>query len=223
MAPRVEIITDVAGFSRLRPLWNRLLRAGAASSAFLTFAWLFTWWCHLSAGRDLLIIAVWQDEKLAALAPLMRRRRSLRPLRVLPALEFLASDQVTSDYLDVIVRRGREIAARAALGGVLASRSLLVDLSLTPSGSESERLAVRLADLGWVTTTAPAGACPYVSLTGETWDSYLGGLGSSYRYNVRRRRRSLAKGFDEQIDVVTSEDQRRTTFAILVELHNLRR
>ena len=69
--PSVEHVSDIAGLRRLRPEWNGLLCRSPASSVFLTWEWIATWWEHFGREGDLLILAV-RDEsgRLVGLAPL---------------------------------------------------------------------------------------------------------------------------------------------------------
>src|SRR5439155_13839356 len=104
----IETIEDAAGFARLRQEWNELLEASAANCLFLTWEWLFTWWTHLADGRRPFIITVRDGRELVAIAPLVVRPP--KPTRLAPfrALEFLGMANVGSDYLDIIVRQGKE-------------------------------------------------------------------------------------------------------------------
>src|SRR5262245_66197943 len=118
---------DATAFDRLREEWNPLLRDSAADSLFLTWEWLSTWWRHLSAGRRLRLVTVRDGATLIAIAPLSVRPRD--PWRLVPfcALELLGMGPVGSDYIDVIVRRGREADALSALSVHLAGQDLPVD------------------------------------------------------------------------------------------------
>src|SRR5262249_16681457 len=99
----VEKVDDATAFAGLRPLWNELLRARAADNPFLTWEWQHTWWNHLRESSALRLIVVRSGDELIAIAPLrLATRRSL-----FSRLEFLGTGYAGSDYLDLIVRRGR--------------------------------------------------------------------------------------------------------------------
>ena len=97
---------------RLRPQWNALLARARANNPFLTWEWLHAWWTHLRGNATLQMIAVWSDDELIAIAPLM----STRTPGWFSRLEFLGTGHAGSDYLDLIVRRGREAEALDSIG-----------------------------------------------------------------------------------------------------------
>jgi len=226
MSTRTDLITDLDAFAALEGEWNSLLEASAADTVFLTHEWMFRWWKYFGMGRLLQLVTVRQDGELIAIAPLMRTPAKLQPFRPLSALEFLGFDHVTSDYLDIIVRRGRETAAREALVAYFASRRKTLDLvQIDEAGSEAGVICERLGALSrrpFTLRKTSMSVSRVIALSGLTWDGYLGTLGSSHRYNVRRRRRNLAKQFEVQIDVVKDESQRQAALADLVQLHNMR-
>src|SRR5712692_9292662 len=104
---QVERIDDAAAFEQLREEWTALLSTGQSDCLLLTWEWLFTWWTHLGAGRRLAILTVRTGGELIALAPLASGSRGLGRLLSVRSLEFLGTGSVGSDYLDLIVRRGR--------------------------------------------------------------------------------------------------------------------
>src|SRR5919198_1356747 len=150
MATTTESIDDPGQFAALREEWRELLGDSQADGLFLTWQWLFTWWKHLRGERRLALIIVREGRDLIGLAPL-----ALRPARLAglsgPTLEFLGSGMVGSDYLDVILRRGREREALEALAEVLVARSYRLDFRRVRADSAARRLAVQLGARGWLT------------------------------------------------------------------------
>jgi len=219
-ATRIETITDSAGFHAMREEWAELLESSTSDCVFLTWEWLHTWWKHLGAGRQLDLIAVRQGEELIGLAPLMVRRPRLGRLIPCRTREFLGTGSVGSDYLDVIVRRGRESEALDALAAHLAREELVLNLEQVNRRScAALGLAARLARRGWRDTERAANVCPFIDLRGLTWDSYLASLGPEHRYNCKRRLRALPKRFDMRFEQVASEDERPDALGVLVALH----
>jgi len=64
--------------------------------------------------------------------------------------------------------------------------------------------------------------CPTIDLTGQTWETYLAGLGSEHRYNFRRKLKNLEKRFAVRFELASSEPQCRQALETLVALHSLR-
>ncbi|HEX5055620.1 MAG TPA: GNAT family N-acetyltransferase [Gammaproteobacteria bacterium] len=224
----IETVEDVARFETLREEWDELLRASSADCVFLTWEWLHTWWRHLAGGRKLHLILVRnEDGRLIALAPLARRPRQWKRLLPFPALEFLGVGSVGSDYLDIIIRRGEERRAQSALAGELAGSGLMVDFSQVASaGCRALDLMGELGGRGWRAHITPTDRCPYIDFSGDlpeqTWESYLSGLGSAHRYNLRRRAKNLEKQWRVDFERAATEEQRAAGIENVVRLHGLR-
>src|ERR1043165_7663508 len=119
----VEKVDTLAGFEKLRGPWSDLLVASSADCFFLTWEWLYTWWKHLAGGRALYILTIESDGRLIGIAPLAMRPRRVSDFPARP-LEFLGSGIAGSDYLDLILRRGKEAEAIGSLAEYLANRKL---------------------------------------------------------------------------------------------------
>ena len=133
MAPMAELVVetveDPRSFESLKEEWNELLRASRSESLFLTWEWLWTWWKHLSDGRRLRLVTLRCGRELIAIAPLAVRPLRVRRLLPFRAVEFLGSGIIGSDYLDVIVRGGKEQDACHALADFLQHENLMLELT----------------------------------------------------------------------------------------------
>ena len=77
-----EIISDIDGFRRLKPEWNDLLARSAATSFFLTYEYLWTWWNVYGGAYKLRIVTARSvDGKLMGIAPMMIGAMVARPTR----------------------------------------------------------------------------------------------------------------------------------------------
>ena len=215
----VECIADHERFAAMRDEWNDLLRASASDNPFLTWEWLSAWWAHLGEPGTLHLIAVRAGAELIALAPFRLVNSALYWFR---RLEFLGTGAAGSDYLDIIVRRGREPESLSAIATYLQTHQMSARLNHLPPSSFAARLASEVAAEGWTASTVADGTCPVIPLAGHTFDSYLATLGSSHRANVRRRMKGLAKQFDVQFDRVTTHRERCDLLAGLVDFHERR-
>jgi CelD/BcsL family acetyltransferase involved in cellulose biosynthesis len=215
----VTCVQDHWGFTTLRHEWRELLESSDCNNPFLTWEWLSAWWTHFGSADGLRLIVVRADQKLIAIAPLHLVATSLPWFS---RLEFLGTGVAGSDYLDVIVRRGSDAAAAAAIAGYLAGQQLAVRLTHLPPASISVRLAERLADAGWTTSFTADGTCPIVALAGHTFDSFLNTLGASHRANIRRRLRAIERDFDVRFERVTRHENRRAALDRLAAFHERR-
>ena len=204
----------------MRQEWSDLLQASAAANPFLTWEWLHAWWKHLADGSGLRLIAVRDtDGQLIALAPL---RAVNTALYWFARLEFVGTGHAGSDYLDVIVRRGREEESCTAIARYLQSRQIALRLNHLPPASFAARLAGQLSVDGWSSSSADDGTCPVIPLAGHTFDSYLATRGASHRANVRRRTKALGQQFEMRFDRVTTHRERCDMLAALVAFHERR-
>jgi CelD/BcsL family acetyltransferase involved in cellulose biosynthesis len=216
---KVEIIDDIQRFAELRLEWNELLAASRADCPFLTWEWLYTWWTHLRGSRRLQLITVRDGDELIALAPLAVSRA---PVPWLSTLEFLGTGYAGSDYLDVIARRDRETEGVHSIAETLASQKRAVHLDHLPPSSLASGLVEPLIEGRWTLRETMAGACPFVRLADQSWDSYLGMLGPAHRANVRRRLRAIERQFEVRVERAASEKERRAFLSTLMALHNRR-
>src|SRR2546430_6136020 len=219
----IERIEDPAAFQALREEWDELLAASLADSFFLTWEWLHAWWTHLAGDRKLFILVAREGGRLVAIAPLSLCARRVARVVPLRSVEFLGADRLSSDYLDVIVRRGWEAEAIPALARYLANARLALEMAsvrragcaaAAPSRAPTQRRR-RMWEI-------PTAVCPFIDLSGHTWESYLGTLESKPRSDFLRLLKNLTKKFSVRLEHAGSEHQRREFMAHLVRLHNLR-
>ena len=212
----VRLIDDASEFLALRDRWNDLLRSSRSDNPFLTWEWLYAWWTQFGVARHLRLIVVQRGDTIMAIAPL---HLVASPLYWFSRLEFLGTGEAGSDYLDLIIRRGYEPDAIDALALFMAEQRLTVRLTHLPPGSLALQLARRLTDIGWTTTSSDDGVCPIVTLSGHTFDSFLGSLGSSHRANVRRRLRALERQFQVSFTRIVDDDERQEMLRLLAAFH----
>jgi CelD/BcsL family acetyltransferase involved in cellulose biosynthesis len=219
----VELVSDVEAFEALRREWDELLTASNSRCVFLSWEWLFTWWKHLREDRLLSILAVRRGSELVAIAPLALRPRRFTRACPLPVLEFLGSGFVGSDYLDVIVRNGAETEACQALILHLAKGRVPLKLTNLKRGQNvAARVLAGLSEQGWTTAEARTNTCPFISLAGTTWASYLASLSAEHRYNFNRKLRSLNRNYEVRFEQVRSEGQCCEALDLLIGQHNTR-
>ena len=221
--PIVTTVTDTATFESLAGEWRALHADSTADPLFLSWEWLFTWWCCLGGRRPLRVLTIRDGARLIGIAPLVVRAAALRRLQPFEVVEFLGTGAAGSDYLDIIAARGREADVLDALVAHFAGSRTTLEFSHAAPGSLVALLAAALGNRGWAAVAQSVEVCPYVPLAGHDWDSYLGTLGSAHRYNVRRRFRNLAKAFEVRFERARDATERRPFLLDLVRLHRLRR
>jgi CelD/BcsL family acetyltransferase involved in cellulose biosynthesis len=68
----IEKIDDLDAFSELKDEWGELLARCPHRTPFLTHEWMMTWWNYFGVGRELCILALRENGRLVAIAPLMK-------------------------------------------------------------------------------------------------------------------------------------------------------
>ncbi len=225
---RAETIQGISAFERLRCEWTALLDSRPSSNIFLTWEWLFTWWRHLAEGRRLSILVIREGGELIAIAPLCIAAPAFFRARPFPSIQFLGTGSAGSDYLDLIVRPGREQAAEEVLADHLARlrRPLhwaQLDWTQVVGGSSSTvRVGRMLSAGGWRMRFAETNVCPFIPLAGHTWESYLATLGSEHRYNFRRKWRRLNQDHAVRFEQAATPGECREAVDLVIKLHLLR-
>src|SRR5262249_59224281 len=140
----------------------------------------------------------------------------------LSKLEFLGTGFAGSDYLDLIVRRGFEAECVRELAGSSKSQMRALRLDHAPSGSFAGMLASELRECRWSVTRTASDACPFATLAGHTWDTYLEALATSHRTRFRRYFNTLRKKFAVSFELAATERARRDAIAALIAFHHAR-
>ncbi|MFC5180020.1 GNAT family N-acetyltransferase [Actinomadura harenae] len=127
---RTEVHRDDTAWDVLGEGWNDLYDRSRATP-FQALAWNAAWWRHYGRPGGLRLVAVWRDDRLIALAPLMvRRRHGHRVLAPLAAAQ--------SDHTDVLVDTEHASAAVGRLVEALLDEpgwSVLDFPEVMPNGS----------------------------------------------------------------------------------------
>jgi len=217
----IDIVTTTKEFSDLGDVWNALLKSSASDCVFLTHEWLFTWWKHLSQGRELSIATARDGGKLIGVMPLVKRMPQYT--RMMPRIaEFLGSGVIGSDYLDFAIERGREPEVLRAFAQEFGRWGLMLQLNQVRSRNCVVAGLAEAFGTGWTASETNINVCPFIDLSNHTWETYLSSLSSSQRYSFNRKMRALQKGFDLRLDVIEVDSDALGALDIVVALHRKR-
>ena len=226
---RVEKIATREAFERLEPEWDALLVQSAADTITLTHDWLSTWWQVFGDERELSILTVREGEELVGIAPLLKRTVQHFGVLAFRRLEFVASgedeaDEICSEYLDCIIKRGREAEVLGVIVGYLSDQDpdwdeiVLTDIL---EGSPNVPILKDLCEAGsWSWKVLRNQVCISLPLPG-TFDEFLNGVSRSYRHRIVRDRRSATEG-NAELKVIDNIEDFPGAFDTLVQLHQSR-
>jgi CelD/BcsL family acetyltransferase involved in cellulose biosynthesis len=225
----VEKISTREGLQQIEPVWNELLNESVANSITLTWEWMTTWWEVFSEGRELFVLVVRDREQVIAIAPLLKRTVQHYGVLSYQRLEFLASgeeeaDEICSEYLDFIIKRGREREAIEAVMGYLRECEREWDeVMMTDVSVESESLPhlEKICEAsGARLQVARNEMCVYLPLA-QDWETFLGMVSREFRTKIRKNRR-IAEASGAEVKVIDSEEGFKEGFEMLVRLHQAR-
>jgi hypothetical protein len=201
---QTRIYRTLEDLESLRPAWEDLLAAFSGATTFSTWEWLAAWWNAFSKGRELLVLAFFDESaSLVGMAPLAISRREVMPFLKLRVLSLLGDGSGDSDNLDFPVRAGWEDPVVAALLDLLAKESKQWDLcefNTMPAESPiGNRLTKMLGDRRWGAYREQR-ASSAISLP-ATWEEYLGRLSSKERGKITYYRKRLQKNYEARSTV----------------------
>ena len=210
-------------FRELKDKWDSFLEQSSHPNVFLTWEWLYTWWELYSSGYQLFILlALDQNENLSGIAPFCLARIS--PIR-LKVLRFLGTEEVCSDHLDFILKKGREKETISLFFKYLKDNLKEWDLlDLTDLREDSFGLSYIQA---WAEKNRfsfslnPWTICPYATLP-DNWEIFLNGLSANSRKDIRRQLRLMQESGKVRYSSIKDRNEVIPMMDSLFRLHSRR-
>lgn len=221
----LRVIEQEKDLSALESSWRSLLAESPADNIFLTWEWISTWCQVFGKGKSLSVLTFHEGTNLIGIAPLYIRKTRYYGILPVRSLMFLGTgESVRSEYLDLIVKPGRESAVtRSFLDWLRDSRdwdiAFLKDLrgeSPLVSRFESPSSSPGLPHTGW-----RAENCHAVRLSGS-YPEYLKSLSKQLRKNINNRRRKLENNYEVEYRTLDKEEELGLWMDTLKELHQKR-
>jgi CelD/BcsL family acetyltransferase involved in cellulose biosynthesis len=180
---------DSSEFDSLQGEWNELLRHSACDTVFLRWEWIHTWWGIFAKDRKLFILTARQEDRLIGIAPFYIDSGGLLRPRTLK----LCSEELSPDYMDVIIEKGQEAdVARElanyviehadewdvmALDNLRADSILLTDPSLFRDYHPNAQISQR---------------CPYIKIQ-STFEDYYKTRSELITYSLEKKLKVLTE------------------------------
>jgi CelD/BcsL family acetyltransferase involved in cellulose biosynthesis len=215
---KIDLLTDASAFETLETEWNDLLRRSVSDTLFLTWEWQTIWWKHLGAG-ELRVITLREDNgTLIGIAPLFEEiwNDGTKAMSLIGCVD-------VSDYLDLIVARGREESVYAALLDTITRADFpawggglhLCTLPETsPTNTQLKAIAqARGLEVEWRLHDVS----PVIDLP-DDWDAYLGSLEKKQRHEVRRKLRRVEE-LQNRWYAIDAAEPIDAAIADFIELH----
>jgi len=191
---RCQSIDTLDGLERIEAEWWDLLARTGCASPYLTPAFLIPWARILDEKYSFDVIAVWEGDRLAGIAPLFARELAL--LGVKFATRSFPLHGLSPPF-DLLFEAGRADVVSEMVAHYRSRVDWnLIDLLNVPASSGTVRLLQEAAACcGLVCSVSDALMTTLVRLDGD-WDTYWSSLPKNLRKTIRRGRRRLGEHGD---------------------------
>jgi len=182
----------------LAPEWKALLQRQAQPLPFAHPVFQRAWLDEFQDGRELLLLAAREGDRLVGVAPLLKGDGTL---------SFVGHHSIC-DYLDFVVAPGEEDAFFGVLAESLQREAWNeIELRGLRAGSPTlERLPATLEAAGLRVEREEEAVAPCVVLP-ESWDAYLAQLPSKSRHELKRKLRRLTTFGQPELRRYTEAEQ----------------
>jgi len=222
---KTEVFNEIEAFEQLGQEWDSLLDESDQQNFFLRAEWNRLWWIHHAppGTRLYLITCRNQNGELMGIAPLYWRQHCFLGIPHSRELLFLGMGIAlkTSEFTDLIARRGDEQAVATAFASCLHQRKDWDRIWLWQVPRESSMLRHFTNTLGEPTKIETCDRAPYID-TSATWPAYKASLGRSMRRNTEYYSRRLFKHYNCEFNDVSNAQELESAMHALIRLHQAR-
>jgi CelD/BcsL family acetyltransferase involved in cellulose biosynthesis len=217
----VEMVTDNAGFDRLREQWNALADRMVPSSPMLSWEWLRLWWSHFRGANRLQIVTFVRDGTVVGIAPFQERRIGVGPLaiRMLKPIGWEDyGNQGLTEQLELLFPPEHKAELMAELAIWLASNR--ITSVWVPSVEVDRELEPWFAER--VVEMQPHVPFHHRSLPAD-WEVFVQGLNKSMRSNSRYYAKLLVRhGHSFELEVAETPGDVARALPEAIKLHRTR-
>lgn len=223
---RVEAIRDFQILLQYESNWGTLIREIAEPSLNLTFEWMTTWWkCHNKDGRELFVIAVFENEALIALAPLQIVKKRIfgipfRSIEFLSMADYADHPSNCASSLDFIISRRYDEVVELILDQLSKHSKLWHCVRLHPIPANSRTLKnVEKTSIakGFQFTRSHVINNSYLHIP-DNWESYFGTLSRRFRKDLMSSEKDLKREGNVEYNEYRSLDESRNVFDLILKI-----
>jgi CelD/BcsL family acetyltransferase involved in cellulose biosynthesis len=222
---KTSMVTDEAGYEELGEEWDELLEQSEQRVFFLRWGWTRAWWRKLRPAGSRLFIITCRDERgrLAGLAPFYVKQRRTAGIPHAREVMFLGTGVYaqTSEYLDLIARRGREREVAEAVAERLKANREWDRLWLNEAPSGSKIFSLFQEALGDGARVEICNRSHHIDTTTD-WETFRQSLSRSTRKHLTRQIRRFFDAYDCEFSRVSAPDELEEAMNELVRLHQAR-
>ena len=216
-------VVQLDSFDEIREFgihWNNLVESSKDNHIFLTLEWLATWWKYYRAHRELVLLAVKDNDKVLAVAPLMESTYELFGFK-LRKIEFIGTP--ASDYHSFILTEKSPSCVRMFLDYINGYSNAwdCMELKEIPENSETANALRTMPEEPLKLKERVLNICPSVPLS-NTFEEYFQKLGKNMRKNLRRWEKRLKKEHKVKFKMYYEIGSVEETMNTFFELHQKR-
>jgi CelD/BcsL family acetyltransferase involved in cellulose biosynthesis len=198
------------------PEWPRLLSRDPDSHVFATPEWNRLWWEEFGAGKELFFLTMRRGDDLAAIVPLYMKHEDDKEV-----FRFVGGIDLT-DYLGPVCSLEDRDDVAAALV------DWLCNLPVDWDEFDGHNMPVPFGFAEFLVDHADRRGFDFRMDQEETsailrlppdWDTYLEGLGSKQRHELRRKRRRLGRDYPDAAFRTATEESLERDLKTFVEMH----
>jgi CelD/BcsL family acetyltransferase involved in cellulose biosynthesis len=194
----------------LEPAWQRLVEPKSLGAPFRTYAWVSSWWTHVSTSKEPQVMVARRDGDIVGILPAYVERTRLGGRR----LRLMGDGIVGSDWLGAIARPAH-----------LQPVSRAFAAHLHEAGCDEVQLDDLAPDDPLIRAVGgkvePRFKCPCIRIAGS-FDEYLERLPDGIGAQLHRRRRWLERRPGYAIEELTRPADVERGMRVLFELHRRR-
>ncbi len=222
---RAIVVSGEAGFDALAKEWDGLLEESQQRVYFLRWAWTRAWWrAFKPAGSRLMIITCRDTQgRLVGLAPLYVAQRRTAGIPHVRELMFLGTGiyAQTSEYLDLIARRGSEREVAETVVGHLQASTDWDRLWLNEIPAASTVFPYFYNALGFAAQVEPCNHSHHIDTTTD-WETFCHSLSRSTRKHLTRQTRRFLEKRNWEFKRICEAQDVEPAMDALVRLHQAR-
>ena len=222
---KIILITEPPSLYELKPEWDELLRDSNVKTVFLTWEWINSWWEVYGERYKLYIVTVRDpNDRLLAIAPFKIATKQFAKINRYSILQFIGTgEDVTSEHLDIIIRKGMEGEIIPLIGDyILKSRSYMVDLKPFSADSPNIPLIENVFKARKVIyEIREHSMCPFTNLPG-TWNEFMGDQSRNFRKKMKEYSRRCRRDLNMRLIKCSSVEDVNKHMDLLIALNHKR-
>ena len=214
---KISCITEFEKFQLMKPVWDDFFCCSVNQPLFLTHNWLIAWWqaFNLYKNRKLLILEVWEKNKLIGLAPLLRQTKKIKGIPI-NTISFIENGHTPLADLLFLPEKG-DIVISQVLSFLLnkTGNYYLLQLGKLLKGSPTHAAIGRYCQKQKIKYMCDKHRITPLIPTKEKWESFLKSRPTKFRKSLRNKLNRLFRtdgnqiyfdtiGYDVDVDTVIS-------------------